>query len=141
MAKIIRYKRDKANDFKPHEDGSLPFSSFAISEQIRKPTRQGAELIAGIARGIAPKGSGAYSTSFRIGKAKRFMFKPRSGPLQPRAVVEVVNTDEKAAAIEFGSGQPSVGDAAGDPRPQGGSNQPFRVLGRAAARVGDFHGD
>lgn len=141
MAKLIRYVRDKANDYKPHSDGSGSFSSFAVSEQIREPTREGADDIMGIARGISPKGSGEYSRSFRIGRNRTFWFKPQNGPLQRRALVEVINTSDKAPAIEFGSGAPSVGDSAGAKRPQGGNNRSFRVLGRAAARVGDFHGD
>ena len=141
MAKIARYVRDKANDYRPHSDGSGSFSSFAVSEQIRRPTREGAELIAGIARGMAPKKSGNYSRSFAIGRNRTFWFKPRNGPLQRRAVVEVINTADDAAAIEFGSGKPSIGKSTGQDRPQGGNNRAFRILGRAAARVGDFHGD
>lgn len=140
MPKRIRYKRDRANDYRRHADGSGSFSEFAVSEQIRKPTKQGAELAMGIMRGIAPKGSGDYSTSFAIGRARTIWFKPKGGPLQRRAVVEIINTSPDAAAIEFGSGRASEGKSAGKPRPQGGSNKPFRVMMRGASRVGDFSG-
>lgn len=136
MAKIIRYVRDRPNDFRPHDDGSLPMSAFVVSDKIRRPCLQAAHHLIGIARGLAPKKSGAYSESFGIGPAKEFMFKPAGEPLQRRAVVEVVNTDDKAVAMEFGSGE---GSTDGEYRPQGGGNLPYRVLGRAAARVGDFH--
>lgn len=136
MAKIAHYRRDRANDFKPHSDGSESFSSFAVSDQIRRPVRLAAAQVVGIARGIAPKKSGRYALSFEIGKAKEFMFKPRNGPLQRRAVIEVINTDPKAVAMEFGSGE---GSTDGEYRPQGGGNLPFRTLGRAGARVGDYH--
>jgi hypothetical protein len=139
MAKIARYVRDRANDYTRHSDGSQSFSAFAISDQIREPCKQAADLVIGIARGIAPKKSGDYAASFGIGPKQAFWFKPIEGPLQLRAVVEVVNTSDKAPAVEFGSGEPSVGESSGDPREQGGSNRAFRVLGRAAARVGDFH--
>ena len=139
MAKLIRYRRDKPNDFTPHTDGSLPMSAFVISGQIRHPCLQAAAEVIGIAKSIAPTKSGTYANAFGIGPDKKFWFKPVGEPLQLRAVVEVVNTDTKAVAIEFGSGEQSVGDSAGDERPQGGWNKPYRVLGRAGAKVGDFH--
>ena len=140
MAKIARYVRDRPNDFAPHSDGSGSMSSFVISSQIRRPVMLAALEVIGIAKAMAPKESGEYSRSFAIGqRRKMFMFKPEGEPLQPRALVEVINTAESAPAIEFGSGKRSVGDSAGDPRPQGGGNKPFRILGRAGARVGDFH--
>lgn len=135
--KRAKYKRDRANDYRPHSDGSGSFSAFAVSEQIRKPVKQGAELVIGIARGMSPGGpGGTYANSFEIGRARTFWFKPKSGPLQRRAVVEVINTDPKAAAIEFGSGGQGEGASAGGARPQGGSNRAYRVLMRAGGRVG-----
>lgn len=139
--RVIRYKRDRANDYRPHKDGSGSFSAFAVSEQIRKPVRAGAELVIGIARGISPGGpGGTYAGSFEIGRKRTIWFKPITGPLQRRAIVEVINTDPKAAAIEFGSGRPSVGASKGKGRPQGGSNRAYRVLMKAGGRVGDFSG-
>lgn len=139
MAKIARYVRDRPNDFTRHSDGSQSMSAFVISDQIRNPCKQAADLIIGIARGISPQKSGDYRDSFGIGPKQAFWFKPADGPLQLRAVVEVVNTSDKAPAIEFGSGRPNEGQSPDIPREQGGSNRPFRILGRAAARVGDFH--
>jgi hypothetical protein len=136
MARLIRYRRDKPNDFRPHTDGSLSMSSFVISGQIRHPCLQAAAEVIGIAKSIAPKKSGTYARSFGIGPAKKFWFKPVGEPLQLRAVVEVVNTDDKAVAMEFGSGE---GSTDGEYRPQGGGNLPYRVLGRAGGKVGDFH--
>ena len=138
---LVWYKRDRPNDYKPHDDGSLSFSSFAISDKIRRPCVLAGYQVIGIARGLAPKESGDYAGSFKLGKAKTFMYKPRGFPRQRRALVEVINTSPKAPAIEFGSGPPSEGDSAGEARPQGGSNQVFRVLGRAGAKVGDLSGD
>lgn len=139
--RVARYRRDKANDYRPHDDGSGSFSAFAVSEQIREPVKLGARAVIGIARSLAPKGGGRYASSFEIGRERTFWFKPRSGPLQRRAQVEVINTAPYAVAIEFGSGESSEGDTAGEARPQGGWNRPYRVLGRAGARVGDFHGE
>jgi hypothetical protein len=130
MAKIARYVRDKANDYRRHSDGSHSFSAFAVSEQIREPVKQAADQVIGIARGIGPKKSGNYISSFGIGTKRTFWFKPKDGPLQLAA---------NAAAIEWGSGVPNTGATPDIERPQGGNNQPFRVLGRAGARVGDFH--
>lgn len=136
MARIVTYRRDRPNDYKPHTDGSGSMSSFVISDQIRDPLLSAGRLIIGIARGIAPKKTGTYANSFAIGKKTTFMFKPAGEPLQRRAVVEVINTDDKAVAMEFGSGE---GSTDFEYRPQGGGNLPYRVLGRAGARVGDFH--
>jgi hypothetical protein len=47
----------------------------------------------------------------------------------------VGNNHPAAAAREFGSGHRGGG------RPQGGSNEPTRALGKAGARIGDFHGN
>jgi hypothetical protein len=111
-------------------------SSFVISGQIRHPCLVAAGELIGIAQNIAPKKSGTYSRAFRVGPKKKFWFKPHGEPLQLRAVVEVENTDDKAVAMEFGSGE---GSTDGEYRPQGGGNLPYRVLGRAGARIGDFH--
>jgi hypothetical protein len=136
---LVYYQRDKVNSYKMHEDGSYPMSAFVESDKIRRPCLQAAYQVIGIARGLAPKNRGRYASSFGIGKRKVFLFKPAGEPRQRRAVVEVINTDPAAGAIEWGSGRPNEGASPGEPRPQGGSNQPFRVLGRAAAKVGDFH--
>jgi hypothetical protein len=139
MAKLIRYRRDRPNDFTPHSDGSLPMSAFVKSAQARHPALQAAGDVIRIAKGLAPKGSGNYAGSFGIGPAKEFWFKPHGEPLQLRAVAEVTNSAESAPAIEWGSGLSNDGASPETTRPQGGSNKPFRVLGRAGARVGDYH--
>jgi hypothetical protein len=136
MGKLIWYRRDRPNDFTPHSDGSLPMSAFVKSGQARHPALQAAGDVIRIAKSIAPKKSGDYAGSFGIGPAKEFWFKPHGEPLQLRAVVEVVNTDDKAVAMEFGSGEGSTDQ---EYRPQGGGNHAYRVLGKAAGMVGDYH--
>lgn len=139
MARVMRYVRDKPNDFTPHSDGSLPMSAFVKSAQIRHPCLQAAGDVIRIAQGLAPKGSGEYAAAFGVGPTKEFWFKPAGEPLQLRAVAEVTNSSDKAPAIEWGSGAANDGSPGTTDRPQGGSNKPFRVLGRAGAKVGDFH--
>lgn len=51
-----------------------------------------------------------------------------------RGTRRVGNNHPAAAAREFGSGKKEEG------RPQGGSNEPTRALGKAGIRVGDYHG-
>jgi hypothetical protein len=51
-----------------------------------------------------------------------------------RGTRKVGNNHPAAAAREFGSGKGEGG------RPQGGSNEPTRALGKAGIRVGDYHG-
>jgi hypothetical protein len=51
-----------------------------------------------------------------------------------RETRKVGNQHPAAAAREFGSGKKEEG------RPQGGSNEPTRALGRAGIQVGDYHG-
>lgn len=137
---IARYKPDKPGDFKPHSDGSGSFSEFTVSPQIRKPLLSAGFEIIAIAKAIVgrsndPRG-GHYSDHFSINSVTgTYVGRRRS----PRAVVEIINDHDSAAAVEFGSGDPSVGDSAGEDRPQGGWNKPKRPLGRAAGQVGDWH--
>lgn len=57
---------------------------------------------------------------------------PRVQRGYPRATRMVVNDHPAAAAREFGSGRSDNG------RPQGGSNEPTRALGKAGRRIGDY---
>ena len=129
---IATYRRDRPNDFRRHSDGSAPFSSFAVSDQLRRPTLQLAHVIVTVARRMAPRHTGEYAASFAINtRTKEFVFKPRGYPRQRRAVVEVINTDSKSPAIEFGNAD----------LPQGGGNRPQRILLKAGLKVGSPPGE
>jgi hypothetical protein len=137
---VARYRPDKPGDFRPHSDGSGSFSEFTVSPQIRKPLLSAAYEIIAIAKSLVPRSSdprgGHYNDHFSINAVTgTYVGKRRS----PRAVVEVINDHPNAPAVEFGSGDPSVGISAGIDRPQGGWNKPKRPLGRAAGQVGDWH--
>ena len=138
----VTYKPDRPGDFTPHSDGSGSFSAFAVSDQMRKPLRRAAFEIIAIAKTVVPRSSdgrdGHYMDHFAINEAHgTYVGKSRS----PRAVVEVTNDAKNAVAVEFGSGEPSLGDSSGQGREQGGWNRAMRPLGRAAALIGDYHGD
>jgi hypothetical protein len=83
--------------------------------------------------------NGHYIDHFKVGPARKMLFKPKRFPAALRATVEIENDYWTAAAMEFGSGEPSVGLSSGDERQQGGWNTPKRPLGRAASKVGDWH--
>jgi hypothetical protein len=140
----VDYRADKVNDFRPHSDGTGSFSAFAVSPQLRKPLVSAAFEVIAIAKAIAPRGPGRpghrpYADSFAVNKARATYLKPKRGPRQGRAVATVINDADNAVPMEFGSGDPSVGLSAGADRPQGGWNKPYRVLGKAGGRVGDWH--
>jgi hypothetical protein len=136
--KVIRYKADKPGDFRPHEDGSGSFSSFAVSSQMRKPLVRAGHDIVAIAKTIVPPSgdprNGHYNDHFAVHST--YDLKLKTGP---RAVAEVTNDYWTAPALEFGSGDPSIGDSAGEERPQGGWNKPKRPLGKAGGMIGDWH--
>lgn len=143
--RALRYSPDKAGDFRPHSDGSLPFSAFAVSNQIRKPLRTAAVAIVALAKAdpqVAPSDDprdGHYVDHFSINEVHATYVKTKRDGRTPRSVVEVINDAKNSVAVEFGSGGQSVGDSAGQPRPQGGWNKQKRPLGRAAGKIGDFH--
>ena len=141
--RVVRYRPDKVNDFRPHDDGTGSFSAFAVSAQMRKPLVRAAYDIIAIAKTLVPPSSdsrdGHYRDKFAVNAARATYFKPRRGPRQGRAVAVVINDAKNAVPVEFGSGDPSVGLSAGMDRPQGGWNKPMRPLGRAGGRVGDWH--
>ena len=138
MAKMIRYKADRPGDFKPHLDGSGSFSSFAVSPQMRKPLVRASFDIIAIAKSIVGRSgdprNGHYSDHFSVNEAAGLVSKR----LGPRAVAEVINDHDNAPALEYGSGDPSIGESAGLARPPGGWNKPKRPLGRAAGKVGNW---
>jgi hypothetical protein len=139
----IEYKPDRVNDYRPHSDGTGSFSSFAVSAQLRKPLVRASYDIIAIAKALVPPSedprNGHYSDHFAVNKARATYLKPKRGPRQGRAVAIIVNDYPTAPAMEFGSGDPSVGLSAGAEREQGGWNKPKRPLGRAGGRVGQWH--
>lgn len=133
-----RYKQDQPGRRAPYPGSPyLPFGAFAVSERVQGLVLKVASDIAVFAKAISPEGEDRegkprYSESFVVtpGKPVRVDGLQRSSAL-------VGNTAPHATAIEFGSGE---GSTDGEDRPQGGGNLPFRVLGRAGAAFGDFHG-
>ncbi|HEX5511614.1 MAG TPA: hypothetical protein VFX41_07840 [Actinomycetales bacterium] len=57
---------------------------------------------------------------------------------KPRRSARVVNDAEHAAAVEFGSGERNDAMTGPNDRPQGGWNNPNRVLARAGSMVGEM---
>lgn len=143
MGKRLVYKPDKANDFRPHSDGSESFSAFAVSSQMRKPLLVAAFEIIGLAKADVGRSqddrNGHYSDGFSVNEVQAAYVKPKRGPRQARAVAEIQNDYWTAPAMEFGSGDPSIGLSSGEDRPQGGWNKPKRPLGRAASKIGDWN--
>lgn len=146
MARQLRYVRDKPDDHKPHSDGSLPFADFVVSSQIRRPLTLAAHDIVAIAKAdpqAAPSDDdrdGHYIDHFNVTGQKVVLMATAADPKSRLRAAAVVENDAKnSVALEFGSGERSVGDSHGVGRPQGGWNKPKRILGRAASKVGDFH--
>lgn len=138
----LRYRADKPGQMTPNKEspGLQPFGAFAVSKRMQKLTiRIGMDVaaLAGtfVPSSSEPKDGPAYADSFHVVPGKIITIEGL-----PRVTSDVVNTADHAAALEFGSGDQSVGDSAGEPRPQGGSNKAMRPLGRAGAKIGDFHG-
>lgn len=143
MARALYYKADRPGQKTPNKESPhlQPFGMFAVSPRIQALTIRIAKDVKAVAKAISPEGDEreegvAYKDSFIVVPGKPLKIKGLS-----RATALVGNTAPHSAAIEFGSGDGSVGDSAGEGRPQGGSNQPFRVLGRAGATIGEFRGE
>lgn len=102
------------------------FGAFMLSEQVRKPVTEVAQAIADLARATSARDD---SKPDGEAMADKWSVEKHAGTrLINRALrvrVDVYNPDIAASAQEFGSG----------PR----RSQRTRVLGRAAARFGDFH--
>ena len=125
--------------YEPTHYGRNNFAGFMLSEQIRLPLRGIAHEIIAVAKGFVPPSddprNGHYSEHFSTVDGTEFIATKRE-VRTVRAVVYVENDAPSAAAMEFGSGAPSVGTSKGQPRKQGGSNQQKRPLGRASMIVG-----
>jgi len=125
--------------YEPTHYGETNFAGFMVSPQIRVPLHLVGRQIIEVAKGIVPPSddprNGHYSEHFSTSDGTEFVPTKRA-VRSKRAVVYVENDSPSAAAMEFGSGAPSVGESKGQPRKQGGSNQQKRPLGRASAIVG-----
>lgn len=142
MARTLRYIPDKPGRVTPYPEsrGMLPFGAFAVSPRIQKLTLRIGKDVKALAKAIAPEGENEtdgpkYKDSFIVVPGKPLKI---DGLL--RATALVGNTAPHSAAVEFGSGESSVGDTAGEGRPQGGSNQARRPLGIAGSMIGEFRG-
>lgn len=141
MARTLRYVADKPGRETPYPEsrGMQPFAAFAVSPRIQKLALRIGKDVKAVAKAISPEGDDPrgpkYRDSFIVVPGKPLKIK---GLL--RATALVGNTAPQAAAIEFGSGEPSQGDTQGQGRPQHGYNYSYRVLGRAGSRIGEFRG-
>lgn len=143
MARIVlQYKQDKNGQTTPNKEspGLAPFGSFCLSPRIQKLTiRIGKDVAALAGTLVEHKGERGkdkpYASSFKVVPDEIVVIDGL-----PRVTAAVVNTSDHSAALEFGSGEPSVGDSEGEGRPQGGYNEAQRPLGRAGAIIGEFHG-
>jgi len=139
--RMLRYVPDKPGRTTPYPEshGMLPFGAFAVSPRVQKLAIRIGKDVAAVAKSIAPEDPEPRKGDTRPAYKDCFIVVP--GPLLKidglnRCTALVGNTAPHAAAVEFGSGEGST-DA--EPRPQGGGNHPYRVLGRAGSMIGDFH--
>lgn len=135
----VQYKADKPGRVTPYPGSPfLPFGAFCISPRIQGLTLKIGRDVATLAKMFVKPSDDERNGHYR----DKFIVVP-GAPLKiqglTRATALVGNTSPSAAAVEFGSGEPSVGDSAGDGRPQGGYSAPKRPLGKAGMMIGDFH--
>lgn len=136
----ITYRADKPGRVTPYPGSPfLPFGAFCVSPRMLGLMMKVGRDTAIIAKMLSPQGPDK-----KTGKKYRDSFVVVPGPLLKieglkRVTSLVGNTAPHAPAVEFGSGEPSVGDSSGTDRPQGGWNRPHRVLGKAGRIMGDFH--
>jgi len=136
----VRYKQDAPGRTAPYPKSPyLPFSRFCTSARVQGLALKVAGDIAVFAKAISPESE----TEVEEGERYKDKFITKPGKHMKidglnRATALVGNTAAHAAAVEFGSGEPSVGDTSGETRPQGGYNYAYRVLGRAGRAFGDW---
>jgi hypothetical protein len=119
MAVAIRY-----------EPNHKSFRALMVSGQTQELADEAATAGVVVAR--------AYAAGSRLPAEYIASIRRTSGPLvtfdgNPRRTARV---HAAYPFIEFGSGIKSGGDSRGKPRPQGGYSEPYRILGRTAARIG-----
>lgn len=115
-----------------YKPNNSDFGKLMVSRQTRQLATAGAENGAVYAR--------AYAKGERLPAGYIASIRGELGPIQvlggnPRYTGRTVAEHELAGAFEFGSGVRSAGISK-TPRPQGGYSDPYRILGRAGARVG-----
>lgn len=111
--------------FDPDHKG---INGFLHSNQLRDAVTKAAEDVVGYAK---PESS-TLAPDWKVQRGHDMIIGEYS-----RLTEQVVNDNEAAAAIEFGSGAGRPGQTG--IRPQGGYSHPQRILGKAGARVGDLH--
>lgn len=138
----VTYRADKPGRVAPYPGSPyLPFGAFCLSPRMQGLMMKVGRDTAILARMLSPEGpeqdgdpKPRYKDSFIVIPGKPLKIEGLS-----RVTSLVGNTAPHSAAIEFGSGEPSLGDTSGEGRPQHGYNKPYRVLGKAGRIMGDFH--
>lgn len=136
----ITYRADKPGKKTPYyqSKGMLPFGAFCVSPRVQGLVLKIGRDTATLAKMFVPPSdderNGHYRDKFVVTPGKLLKIEGLE-----RATSLVGNTSPSAAAVEFGSGEPSVGDSSGESRPQGGYNVAKRPLGKAGRMMGDFH--
>jgi hypothetical protein len=137
----IRYKEDPPGRTAPLPGSPyLPFGAFAVSPRMQGLVTKVTSDMAVFARSISPEsadegreGKPRYKDSFKVTVGEIVKIKGLK-----RVTANLGNTAPHAAAVEFGSGEGSLGDSSESGRPQGGSNAPMRILGKTARAFGDW---
>lgn len=137
----IRYKQDAPGRVAPYPRSPyLPFGAFCMSPRVQGLVLKVARDVKAFAESISPeseeegKDGPRYKDSFVVAPGRPLKIDGLN-----RVTALVGNKAPHAPAVEFGSGEPSLGESGGEGREQGGWNKPFRVLGRAGRAFGDFH--
>lgn len=102
--------------YKPDHRG---IGRFMVSEQARRPAIRIAHKIVPVAKADTPVQDGVLINSYEVDERPPNVFVLPGGY---RSVAKVVNTAPHAAAVEFGNKR----------------SRARRMLGRAAARFGDY---
>lgn len=142
----VRARPGRKEFFVPsHEPGGRSpgfgtFGEFMVSDQIRQPVEMAATAVMMIAKAMSPRSTdardGHYVDHFDVESTPDMVVVVGKEFPNPRVLVRVSNSAKNAVAVEFGSGERSVGDSAGEERPQGGWNIQMRPLGRAGEKIG-----
>lgn len=124
MAVTIRY-----------EPNNSDFGRLMMADQTQSLALDAAHIGVTYAR--------AYAAGMKLPADYIASIKAEAGPpvilggRNPRRTARIVAEHRLGGAIEFGTGTKSGGnDGRGRPREQGGYSSPYRILGRAGARVG-----
>lgn len=113
-----------------YEPNHKDFNAFAHSDQLRDAVRKAADDVVAYA---VPE-SKTLAPDWQVNRGSDLVIGAFS-----RLTEEVVNENDVAAAIEFGTGFGRPGQTGY--RPQGGYSFPHRILGKAGAKVGDMRGE